>query len=190
MRTRIILALLLGSLALLPMEVARAEPVPSFIQVSAPFEAEVGDMVEVQVLLFSTAGPVSGARVVLNERVQFLDADARDIPVASATTGENGVAVIRYAAKRNGLRLMSVEFEGTREHTAASLSLEMTVSGYAQTYGEESLGLVPGLNRYFVMAILGIVWATMLFVVAHLGFIAYAGARHQPQDEPEGQVAS
>lgn len=190
MRTRIALTVLLASLALLPLGTAHAEPVPAFIQVSAPFESEVGDIVEVQVLLFATSGPVTGAQVVLYERVQFLDADPRDIPVASSTTSENGVAIIRYAAKRDGLRLMFVEFEGSREYAAVTLPLEMTISGHAQTYVEEPLSLVPGLNRFFVMTILGAVWATMLFVVAHLGAIAYAGARNQPEDESEGQVAS
>lgn len=183
MRFRLTFALLLASLLWIAPGTAAAEPEPAFIQVSAPFESEVGEIVEVQVLLFSTSGPVSGAMVVLYERVQFLDADARDIPVASSTTGENGVAVIRYAAKRDGLRVMSVEFEGTREYTGAALPLEMTVSGHTQTYAEEPLALVPGLNRFFVMIILGSVWATLLFIVGHLAAIAYAGSKEPPSEQ-------
>ncbi len=155
---------------------AHAEPGGTTLQVSGPVAATVGDTVELVATLTDAAGePVADVQLLVEERVGFLDTKVSDVTVASAATNDDGVAVIRYAARRDGDRSLLVWFPGTSEFAEASAGFEFTVASGPATYTVEAPPGIPGVNRFAVIAVLVVVWGTMLIVAGHVTAIAREG---------------
>ncbi len=172
----LVAAVLIIAGGLLPA-VAHAEPGPTELRLSAPITVAVGDAVELRATLLTAAGePIDGAVVVLYERAGFMNVNAREVAVASVSTDAGGVAVIRYVARREGARQLTVRYEGSEEHAAADVAIELSVAAGAQIYVVEAPPGIPGVNRFLVMTILAGVWGTMLVVALHVVAIAREGA--------------
>jgi len=172
--------LLAGVLAWASPAVARAEEEATELRVSAPIEAAVGETAQVVATLSSGAGePVSGAQIVVVERVGFLDTSAEDVTVASAATNADGVAAIHSVARREGARSLLVRFPGSAELAEASIAIELIVAGGDATYTVEAPPGIPGVSRFMVMAVLVAVWGTMFVVAFHVVAIAREGSRSE-----------
>ena len=154
----------------------RAEPRGTTLQISGPVAAIVGDTVELVATLTDAAGePVADVQLLVEERVGFLDTKLSDVTVASAATNDDGVAVIRYVARRDGDRSLLVWFPGTSEFAEASTGFGFTVASGPATYTVEAPPGIPGVNRFAVIAVLVVVWGTMLIIAGHVTAIAREG---------------
>jgi hypothetical protein len=175
LRRALVPALLTIAGGLLPAA-AHAEPGPTELRLSAPITVDVGDAVELHATLTAGGEPVDGAVVVLYERAGFMNVGAREVAVASVSTDEGGVAVIKFVARREGARQLTVRYEGSEEHAPADVAIELTVAAGAQTYIVDAQPGIPGVNRFLVMTVLAGVWGTMLVVALHVVAIAREGA--------------
>ncbi len=180
MTRRLILSLLLPAAAALAGAfapgVVRAEPGATELQVSAPVEAAIGDALELRaVLIASDQASVPGAAVTLYERTGFMDVSEREVAIASAVTDDDGVAVIRFIARREGVRDLIVRFDGDSDHGASFATFELPVAPGPAIYTVEPPPGIPGVNRFFVVGILVVVWGTMFIVAAHVVAIAREG---------------
>lgn len=163
-----------------------AQAAGTTLQVSGPVEARIGDAVELSALLLDAGGqPVPGVQLLAEERLGFFDTKATDVTVASAATGADGVAVIRYVARREGARTLTVRFPGNASFGAASAGLDFVVSGGPATYTVEAPPGIPGVNRFVVITVLLAVWGTMFVVASHVAAITRVGA---VADESEASV--
>jgi len=170
------LALAMVALVSVVPSAVQAEPGGTTLQVSGPIGATVGDTVELVATLTDAAGePVPDVRLLVDERVGFLDTKVSDVTVASAATNDAGVAVIRYAARREGGRSLLVRFPGTSDFAEASAGFEFSVAAGPATYTVEAPPGIPGVNRFAVMAVVIVVWGTMLIVAWHVAAIAREG---------------
>ena len=164
-----------------------AEPGGTTLQVSGPVGATVGDTVELTATLTDAAGePVADVQLLVVERVGFLDTKVNDVTVASAATNNDGVAVIRYAARRDGDRSLLVWFPGSADFEEASAGFDFTVADGPATYTVEAPPGIPGVNRFVVMGVLVIVWGTMLIIAGHVVAIAREGGASELD---EGEAA-
>ncbi len=171
-------AALLALAALYAPSVLHAAPAPVVLQLSAPVAVTVGDSTLLQATLTNEAGePVASVLVTLYERAAFLDLSAREIVVASAITNGEGRADLRFEARRTGPRSLVARFAGDQEHAAAEARIELAVREGAQVYEVEAQRGVPGVNRFLLIAILTLVWGTMLIVALHVVAIAREGDR-------------
>lgn len=178
---RLILSLLLPAAAALSGAfapgVARAEPGVTELQVSAPVEAAIGDALELRIVLIDSddAASIPGATVTLYERTGFMDVSAREVAVASAVTADDGAAVIRFRARREGVRNLIVRFDGDPDHGASFAEFELPVAPGPAIYTVEPPPGIPGVNRFLVVGILVVVWGTMFIIAAHVVAIAREG---------------
>lgn len=183
----VIVTLAVAALISAAPNVVHAEPDGTTLQVSGPVGATVGDTVELTATLTDAAGePVANVQVLVVEQLGFLDTKQNDVTVASAATSDEGVAVIRYATRRDGDRSLLVWFPGSTDFAEASAGFEFTVTPGPATYTVEAPPGIPGVNRFFVIAVLVIVWGTMLVIAGHVVAIAREGA---VSELDEGEVA-
>jgi hypothetical protein len=171
-----IVTLTVAALVSVAPSAVQAEPDGTVLQVSGPVAATIGDTVELTATLTDAAGePVADVQLLVVERVGFLDTKVSDVTVASAATNDEGVAVIRYLARRDGARSLLVRFPGNSEFTEAVAGFEFTVAPGPATYTVEAPPGIPGVNRFVVMAVVVAVWGTMLIVAWHVAAIAREG---------------
>lgn len=169
-------------IAVVPSAVS-AEPDGTTLQVSGPIAATVGDTVELTATLTDAAGePIGNVQLLVVERVGFLDTKVNDVTVASAATNDDGVAVIRYAARRDGDRSLVVWFPGSADFEEASAGFDFAVADGPATYTVEAPPGIPGVNRFVVMAVLVLVWGTMLVIAGHVVAIAREGGPSEPDE--------
>lgn len=121
-------AIALAALAL-TAGTAYGQPGPVELRLAAPARAAIGDIVRVQITIVDAGGePVARARLLLSERVSFLDASPEAAVVAGATSNAAGVAVITYVARREGTRRLTVSYAGDATHAPASVAIELPVA--------------------------------------------------------------
>jgi hypothetical protein len=169
-------ALVLAVLTTVTPSIVHAEPGGTTLQVSGPVGATVGDTVELVATLTDDAGaPVADVQLLVDERLGFFDTKASDVTVASAATNDDGVAVIRYVARREAARSLVIRFPGNNDFAEASAGLQFTVVPGQATYAVEAPPGIPGVNELVLMVVLVAVWGTMLVVAAHVVAIARAG---------------
>ena len=182
-----IATLAVAALILVAPSTVHAEPDGTTLQVSGPVGSTVGDTVELVATLTDAAGePVANVQLLVEERIGFLDTKVSDVIVASAATNDAGVAVIRYAARREGDRSLLIRFPGTDDFAQTSAGLGFTVAAGPATYTVEAPPGIPGVNRFVVMAVVVLVWGTMLIVAWHVAAIAREGGTVAPD---EGEAA-
>jgi hypothetical protein len=182
-RLRLVIAALAALSAVWAPGTARAQATGTTLQVSGPIEASVGDTVELMATLKDAAGaPVAGVQLLVEERLGFFDTKAGDVTVASAATAGDGVAAIRYVARREGARSLIVRFPGNSEFAATSAGLEFAVASGPATYTVEAPPGIPGVNRFVLILVLAGVWGTMLVVAGHVAAIARSGGQASLED--------
>ncbi len=181
MRPRLVLSLLLPMVAAVAGEfapgVVHAEPGATELRVSAPVAAAIGDALKLRIVLIASdaAESVPGAPVTLYERTGFMGVSPREVMVASAVTGDDGAAVIRFTARREGVRNLVVRFDGDPDHGASFATFELPVAAGPAIYTVEPPPGIPGVNRFLVVGILVVVWGTMFIIAAHVIAIAREG---------------
>lgn len=174
---RAALSLLLALAVWIVPSSLHAEPEPAELRVSAPVGATVGDRIDFGVTLLDAGGePIGGAPVALYEQAGFMGVSGREVAVAVASTSEDGTAVLRYAVRREGARAFTVRYEGDADHAPASAAIDLPVAAGAATYTVEPPTGIPGVNRFLVIAVLVVVWGTMLIVALHVIAIAREGS--------------
>lgn len=185
-------AIALAALAL-TAGAAYGDPGPVELRLTAPATAAIGDVVSVQVTIVDADGePVAGARLLLSERVSFLDAKPESAAVAGATSDAAGVAVITFLARREGTRSLTVSYAGDAAHAPASVTIELPVAPGGPVYHVELPSSIPGVNRFLVIGVLVAVWGTMLIVALHVVGIAREGAADAATDpaDPAAEARS
>lgn len=185
-------AIALAALAL-TAGTAYGEPGPVELRLAAPARAAIGDIVRMQVTIVDADGePVAGARLLLSERVSFLDASPEAAVVAGATSNAAGVAVITYVARREGTRRLTVSYAGDATHAPASVAIELPVAPGSAVYHVDLPSSIPGVNRFLVIGVLVAVWGTMLVVALHVVGIAREGAADAATDpaDPAAEARS
>jgi len=156
--------------------VARAQQDAPTLQIGAPVSASIGETVEIVATLTAPDGsPLAGQLLELVEMLGLFDVAARDVVVASAATDQTGTAHIRYVARRDGARALTVSFRGNGQLAAVSAGFELPVASAGATYTVEAPPGIPGVNRFVLVALLAAVWGTMFIVAIHVAGIALAG---------------
>jgi hypothetical protein len=159
---------------------------PTELRVSAPAVASVGDVVQLRATLSAADGsPIVGARVVVYERLGFMGVSSRDVAIASGQTQDDGVAAIRFTARREGPRALSVRFAGDDANGAADAALELPVAAGVATHTVEGAPGVPGVSRLLLIAAIVIAWGTMFFVAFNVVQIARDGLVAEGAEERE-----
>lgn len=177
MRRRLLATVIALAALMVTAGTAYGEPGPVELRLAAPATAAIGDVVRLQVTIVDANGePVAGARLLLSERVSFLDARPENAVVAGATSDAMGVAVITYVARREGTRSLTVNYAGDAVHAPASVAIELPVAPGSAVYHVDPPSSIPGVNRFLVIAVLVAVWGTMLVVALHVVGIAREGA--------------
>lgn len=155
---------------------------PVTLQLQAPERAALGEDVTVTALLKDGKGaPVGGATIVLWSAASFLGTSGT-VQLGRATTDAQGKAAFRYQPRAEGPVTLNAYFTGDSKHDAAQGSVVVAAQGSAQLYQETPPVYVPGINVWFLVALLGGVWGTYLAVMVLLTLIAREGAKasHDP----------
>lgn len=184
----VFVALLLAAAASVVPSAASAEPGVATLQVSGPVGATIGDTVELTATLIDSEGtPVADVQLLVEERLGFFDTKVGDVVVASAATNDDGVAVIRYVARRDGDRSLLIRFPGNKDFAEATADFSFGVEPGSATYTVEAPPGIPGVNRLVLIVLLVGIWGTMLVVAGHVAAIVRRGATAERR---EGEVAS
>ncbi len=148
----------------------------SSLTIAAPVSVTVGENARLSATAVDPSGaPIPGVKVHLFEATEFLGSLPQDVEVAQATTDANGIATLAYTARRSGARALKVLFDGDVRHQPGALELQMGVNEGAATYSVTPPPGIPGVNRFFVSAIIIAVWGTMFIVALHVLAIVRAG---------------
>lgn len=150
------------------------------VEILGPGQFEVGVPAEIQVALHDaeTALPVANAPVTVYTDASFGGVTG-EVELGTAVTDERGVAVLDYAPRAAGSRQLRIEHlaaDGVQhEGTTDTISV---VAGASQLHRSSSGIQIPGLNVWFIIAVIGGVW-TLLFSV---GWRVFAIAQAGPAD--------
>ena len=176
-RWLVILSTLTAIVAWLTPASIHAQPAPAELRLSAPVSTAIGETITLQATLLTASGePIERASIVLFEQTGFLDVSAREIEITSGVTTDTGVAILRYIARREGVRNLIARYEGSDDAGATSIAIELPVATGGATYSVEPPPGIPGVNRFLIVALMAVVWGTMLVVAAHVVAIAREGA--------------
>ncbi len=180
MACRFVVALVLAlAVALLPASLLRADGEP-VITLTAPVEGELGEPMQLVATLHDAAGaPVVGATLDFLIRTEILN-NRGLASIGSAVTDTDGVARLAYEPRQSGPLVLRVSFAGNETLDAVRVQLETGVVGDRQLFIEEIGSDAPRFEPWVVVAVLTVVWLTLLSVVLRLVLIAGAAPRREP----------
>ena len=148
------------------------------LDVVGPGQLTVGDAVDVRAVLHSADDglPIAGATVTFYMEASFGGVDGEAV-LGRAVTDQEGVAVLPYQPRSAGEHQLRVEYltpgisepeEAIWDHSVAGTSGQL----YRSTAGVP----IPQLNVWFLMTIVGAVWAILLSIALRVVAIAHAGS--------------
>ncbi len=152
------------------------------VDLLVPDQPAIGQPMQVQADFHreGDAAPIAGMTVAFHEAVT-IGGVTGDVDLGSAVTDANGIAQLTYQPRTAGAHEIHVRYAyagGETEDAAASFSVPPTT---AQLYQSTAGVSIPGLSVWALMALVAIVWVTLLSVAVRVIAIAHAGS-----DEPQG----
>jgi hypothetical protein len=153
------------------------------VQISQEADAVANQPVVLDATVVDAAGaPVPGVVVTFYVKDTFGRVTG-DVEIGRDATSSAGVASITYRPREAGPRDVRVE-AAAKDGTTAKAATTITVAGAAEQAYKQTAGIkVPGLNVWLIIALLTIVWGTLLFVGLTVVRIAAAGS-----DEASNEV--
>ena len=158
---------------------------------------EPGDIVEVAVVVRSaeTKQPVSGATVVASMEAEIVGVFGM-VEIARATTGDDGVATLRWQVRSGATEGIVVAYSEAGEVSSESQPLPIvTVGTGTQVVRSEAGVKIPGFGAWVLIGILVLVWALIQFAMLGPVRVAQTAARQEAQaklggDVPGGEVGT
>ena len=143
--------------------------------ITTPDVFEVGQQGQIQVTLLSENQPVANTVITVFYTDASLGGVTGDVEIGTMTTNENGIALFEYEPRHASAHELRLEFLAPGDTEPTSTSVTVSVAGASQLYQSTSGIQIPGLNVWFIIAIISSVW-TLLFSVGWRVFaIAQAG---------------
>ena len=161
------------------------------IEVEAPSESTVGTAVQVSATVTDGGSPVADAVVTVSRQAEF-GGQSGFVTLDSGTTDESGVVVlefVQYAAPSDAAGFQ-VELQGAKGIEAAA-KFEMVVRDGPQQVTATSGADVGIINKYWLVAVLGLIWFFVIAATLQLLVISRAtdGTKHSNRIIPYGMVA-
>lgn len=142
--------------------------------ITTPDVFEVGQPGQLQVTLLSENQPVANTVITVYTDASFGGVTG-EVEIGTTTTNESGIALFEYEPRRASVHELRLEFLAPGDTEPTSTSVTVSVAGASQLYQSTSGIQIPGLNVWFIIAIISSVW-TLLFSVGWRVFaIAQAG---------------
>ncbi len=145
------------------------------VTLSLPDQPAIGQTAHVHGEFYSHPGgaPIVGMTVVLHEQAT-IGGVTGDADLAQAVTDANGVATLTYSLNVPGDHEIHVRYTNG-DAAPEDASVSVTVPAAAQQLYQSTSGVdIPGLNVWFLMAVVATVWTILLTVAARVFNIAYS----------------
>lgn len=122
-----------------------------------------------------TGQPLSGINVTFLAHASFGKVNGF-VEVGQAATNSQGIASVSYTPRDPGSQAIEVSYVPTTGAPAQTTTTNIDVSGAASQMYVQTAGIhMPGLNSWLIVALLTIIWGTMLGVGVTVIRIARAG---------------
>ncbi len=152
--------------------------------VTTPGVLEVGQPSQIQVTLLSANRPVADTVVTVYTDASFGGVTG-EVEIGTMTTNGDGIALFEYEPRHDSAHELRMEYIAPGDTEPSITGAAISVAGASQLHQSTSGIQVPGLNVWFIIAIIGSVW-TLLFSVGWRVFaIARAGADAKTLIAPE-----
>lgn len=179
--TRRIILLAAGLLAVVglawpgPLTASADQPEPQVVLGFQP-QAQAGEAIAVAAYLVDPVGnPIMGEEITFTIASTFLNVDG-PMEIGSATTDANGLALLPYAPRIGGERVVTARFAGNEVFAPARASEALLVTQGPNLYEEFSPLRIPGANIWMASAVLAVVWGVFLYICVLIWRIAFLGA--------------
>jgi hypothetical protein len=153
---------------------SRASAAQLSVRLTAETPATAGQPNELHATVTDGAQPATDVSVSFYSKATFARVTG-DAEIGHAVTDARGIASIAYTPSEAGEGDLSA-VATAKDGTTAKAALIITIEGappqeYVQTAGIQ----IPGVNSGLIMALLGAVWGTLLFIAVTVIRIAKAG---------------
>ncbi len=165
-----------------PAGTASAAHVVAIVNTSDVFE--VGQPGQIQVTLLSENQPVANTVITVYTDASFAGVTG-DVEIGTTTTNESGIALFEYEPRHASVHELRLEFLAPGDTEPTSTGVTISVAGAAQLYQSTSGIQIPGLNVWFIIAIISSVWALLFSVGWRVFAIAQAGTDTKSLVAPE-----
>ncbi|MDP6822123.1 MAG: hypothetical protein QF554_02380 [Dehalococcoidia bacterium] len=156
------------------MTAAADQPEPQVVLGFQP-EVEAGGTIAISAYLVDPAGnPVVGEEIAFAIASSFLNVDGQ-MEIGSATTDLDGLALLPYAPRIEGDRVIRAQFTGNDVFASAEASETLLVTPGLRLHEEFSPLRTPGANIWMAAGVLIVVWGVFLFICALIWRIAFLG---------------
>lgn len=158
-----------------PVTIAADQPEPQVV-LGFQSEAQAGETVAVAAYLVDPAGnPISGEEISFSIASTFLNVDGR-MEIGTVTTDGDGLALLAYAPRIEGDRVITARFAGNEVFAPARASETLLVTPGPQLHKEFSPLRIPGANIWMAAGVLAVVWGIFLYICVLIWRIAILGA--------------
>ena len=138
-------------------------------------DASVGDEVSVEARLTVDGTPLPDAEIVFYRSAEFFNTGG-DLLMGRERTDQFGTARVMYHPRSEGEMLIMAEFDGVAGVRAVFAETTVVISPGPAQYTQEVGVSGPGINVFFLVAILSGVWGTYLVVMSLIWRIARDGS--------------
>lgn len=154
---------------------AAAQEEPTELTLILPPQTEAGVEVFLSARLTGPDGdPIEDEEILFTAEFEFLNVfDFVDL--GTATTDEDGFALLHYDPRVEGEVTIFAEFVGGRRLAPAEASGTLQTTSVGQVYSELPPFHIPGANFWMAVAILSVVWLIFIVAVTLLGVGIYKG---------------
>jgi hypothetical protein len=146
------------------------------VEIAMPSQIPLGRSVDVQATLLSadTGSPVPGTVVTFYTEASFGDVSGQ-VKLGQAITDENGVALLNHQPRSSGIHEIRIEYLPPGQSEPETASTAFSVAGSPQLHRSTSGIQIPGLNVWFLIALVATVWGILFAVAMRVLAIARAG---------------
>jgi hypothetical protein len=137
------------------------------VEVVQPEQVSAGDTVTLQVVVRSAHSDevVSGATVVAKRQASIVGFSG-EVEMASAVTGEDGIAVLSWVERGSEAETVLVAYSAPSEDTIESEPLSVYMVGQGPQLERSESGVdIPGLGAWVLIGVLVGIWAVIQFAL-------------------------
>ncbi len=169
-------------MALLPAGAARADGDP-VLTLTAPAQGALGEAMTLTATSHDASGaPLAGETLRFLLPTELLNKFGR-VEIGRAVTAANGVATLSYEPRQTGAIVLEVVHDTTETAGQVRVALEVAITGDRQLFTEQIGTDAPKFELWALVAVLSVVWFTLLTVAVRLHAIARAGSEEAPVDQ-------
>ena len=183
LRILLLLALVIFLAALVGLKPAYAQQPQPEIILGFATEPVVGEESAIVAYLLDPAGnPIQGELVTFSVDAEFMNTIGR-LDIGRMYTDENGLALLVHTPKLSGEKSVKASFAGNEIFAPAQSIRSIEVAAGDETYEQEAIFRIPGVNIGIVVVVLIAIWSTYLSVVGLFWLISRAGSGEGPEAE-------